>query len=184
MTKEEAIKLLEENIKTPNLIKHSLAVGAIMKALAENFGEDKEKWEICGILHDIDYEKTKEDPKKHSLIGAEMLNSLGVDKEIVEAVKTHNEAHGIEPQSLMAKALYVSDPLSGLIVAATLVLPSKKIKDLTVENVLNRFKEKAFARGANREIIAKCQDYLGLSLKEFVEIALGAMKEIEKDLGL
>lgn len=184
MRKEEALNLLKENIKTPNLVKHSLAVGAIMRGLAEKFQEDKEKWEICGLLHDIDYEKTKNDPKNHSLIGAEMLKNLGVDEEIVEAVKTHNEAHGIEPKSLMAKALYVADPLSGLIVAATLVLPSKKIKDLTVENVLNRFKEKSFARGANRDIIKKCEEYLKISLKDFIEIALKAMKEIGEELGL
>lgn len=184
MTKEEAINFLKENIQTQNLIKHSLAVGAIMRALAEKFGEDPEKWEICGFLHDIDYEKTKNNPEEHSLIGAKMLQEKGLDAEIVEAVKTHNEAHGIEPQSLMAKALYVCDPLSGLIVAATLVLPSKKLKDLTVQNVLNRFKEKAFARGANREIIKKCQDYLNLSLEEFVEIALKAMQEISEELEL
>jgi len=184
MTKEEAINLLKENIQTQNLIKHSLAVGAIMKALAERFGEDQEKWEICGLLHDIDYEKTKNEPEKHSLVGAQMLKEKGLDEEIVEAVKTHNEAHGIEPKSLMAKALYVSDPLSGLIVAATLVLPSKRIKDLKVQNVLNRFKEKSFARGANREIIKKCEEYLGLSLEEFIEIALKAMQGISEELGL
>lgn len=184
MTKEEAINLLKENIQTQNLIKHSLAVGAIMKALAERFGEDQEKWEICGLLHDIDYEKTKNEPEKHSLVGAQMLKEKGLDEEIVEAVKTHNEAHGIEPKSLMAKVLYVCDPLSGLIVAATLVLPSKKLKDLTAQNVLNRFKEKSFARGANREIIKKCEEYLGLSLEEFIEIALKAMQGISEELGL
>ena len=184
MKREEAIKLLKEYIQTPNLIKHSLAVGAIMKALAEKFGEDQEKWEICGLLHDIDYEKTKNEPEKHSLVGAQILKEKGLDEEIVEAVKTHNEAHGIEPKSLMAKALYVCDPLSGLIVAATLVLPSKKLKDLTVQNVLNRFKEKSFARGANREIIKKCEEYLSLSLEEFIEIALKAMQGISEELGL
>ncbi|MCD5396401.1 MAG: HDIG domain-containing protein [Candidatus Pacebacteria bacterium] len=184
MTKEEAVKILKENIQTKNLIKHSLAMGAIMKVLAEKFGEDKEKWELCGILHDIDYEKTKNELDKHSLVGAEMLKNLGLDEEIVEATKSHNEVHKIEPKTLMAKALYVCDPLSGLIVAATLVLPSKKIKDLTVQNVLNRFKEKAFARGANREIIKKCEEYLNLSLEEFVEIALKAMQRIAKDLEL
>ena len=184
MTRQEALKILKENIKTPNLIKHCLAVGAIMKALAKRFNQDENRWEICGILHDIDYEKTKNDIQQHSLIGAKMLESFGLDNEIVEAVKAHNEIHGIQPKSLMAKALYVADPLSGLIVAATLVLPSKKIKDLTVKNVLNRFKEKAFARGANREIIKKCEEYLGLSLEEFISIALKAMQNISEELGL
>jgi putative nucleotidyltransferase with HDIG domain len=184
MTEKEALKLIKEYISNQNLIKHSIAVGAIMRKLAEKFGKEKEKWEVCGILHDIDYEKTKDTPEKHSLVGAEILKNLNVEEKIVEAVRSHNEIHGIEPQSLMAKALYVSDPISGLIVASALVLPSKKLKDLTVQNVLNRFKEKSFARGVNREIIKKCQDYLRLSLEEFVEIALKAMQEIGEKLGL
>lgn len=182
--KEKISNLLKENIKNENLIKHSLAVGAAMKALANYFKEDEDKWEICGLLHDIDYEKTKNDPYSHSKLGAEMLKNLGFDKEIWEAVLTHNEAHGIKPQSKMAKALYCLDSLTGLIVASTLVLPSKKIKDLEIENILNRFKEKSFARGANREAIKKCEEYLGLSLKDFVKITLNAMKEIGNILGL
>jgi len=155
-----------------------------MRALAEYFDENQEKWGITGLLHDIDYEETKNEPVKHSIIGAEILEKLGIDKEIVEAVKTHNEIHEIEPQSRMAKAIYCVDPLTGLIVAATLVLPSKKIADLTVENVLNRFSEKGFAKGANREIIAKCHALLDLSLENFVKICLETMKKINEELGL
>ena len=135
-------------------------------------------------MHDIDYEKVKNDPSQHSLIGAKMLEDLGIDKDICQAVKVHNEAHGILPQTLLEKALFVTDPLTGLIVAATLVLPSKKIADLTVENVLNRFKEKAFARGANREIIKKSEELLNLKLEEFVKIGLEAMQGISNELGL
>lgn len=189
MKREQALNLLKENIKNQNLIKHCFAVEATMRDLAEYFKEDKEKWSLCGLLHDIDYEKVgwPENPSalsNHSKIGAEMLKNLGFDDDICQAVLTHNEAHGITPKTLMAKTLYCVDPLTGLIVAATLVLPSKKINDLKVENVLNRFKEKLFAKGANREIIAKCQDYLNLSLEKFVEIVLGAMQKISSDLGL
>jgi len=184
MAREEAIELLKKNIQNQNLIKHSLAVEAIMRALARHFGENEAKWGLTGLLHDIDYEKTKGDARQHSLVGAQILESLGVDKDICQAVKVHNEAHGIPPQTLMEKALFVTDPLTGLIVAATLVLPSKKLVDLTTENVLNRFKEKAFARGANREIIKKCETLLNLKLEEFVKIGLGAMQEIAKELGL
>jgi putative nucleotidyltransferase with HDIG domain len=184
MRREEAFNLVKQHISNQNLIKHSLAVEAIMRVLAEYFGENKEKWGLAGLLHDIDYEKTKADPTQHSLVGAEMLEDLGLDKEICQAIKVHNETHGILPQTLMEKALYVVDPLTGLIVAATLVLPSKKIADLTPENVLNRFKEKAFARGANREIIKKCQEYLNLSLENFVKIGLKAMQSISSELGL
>jgi len=184
MEREKLLNLLKENLKNQNLIKHSLAVEAGMKALARYFEEDEERWGIAGLLHDIDYEKTKGDPKLHSKVGSQILKEMGFDQEICDAVLTHNEAHGILPLTRMAKALFCLDPLTGLIVAATLVLPSKKLKDLKVENVLNRFKEKSFARGANREIIKKCEEYLGLPLEKFVEITLKAMQEISDQLGL
>ena len=184
MKREEALILLKQNLKNENLIKHCLSVESLMKDLARHFGEDEERWGIAGLLHDIDYEKVKDDLSQHSLVGAKMLSDLNIDEEICQAVKTHNEAHGIEPDSLMGKSLYVCDPLTGLIVASTLVLPSKKISDVTVQNILNRFKEKSFAKGANREIIGKCKDLLKLSLEEFIEISLGAMKKISDDLGL
>lgn len=184
MTRQQDWELLKQNLSNQNLIKHSLAVEAIMGELAKKFGEDEKKWKLAGLLHDIDYEKIKDNPKEHSLIGAKMLEDLGIDKDICQAVKAHNEAHGILPETLLEKALFVADPLTGLIVASALVLPSKKIADLTTENVLNRFKEKAFARGANREIIQKCDEYLNLPLAEFVEIGLKSMKDISSDLGL
>jgi len=184
MTREEGLNLLKENLQNQNLIKHSLAVEAVMRKLAKHFGENEEKWGLAGLFHDIDYEKTKDNPSQHSLVGAKMLEDLGIDKDICQAVKVHNEAHGILPETLMEKALYLVDPLTGLIVAATLVLPSKRLANLTAENVLNRFKEKAFARGVKREIIKKCEDYLNINLKDFLKIGLEAMKEISKDLGL
>jgi putative nucleotidyltransferase with HDIG domain len=184
MEREKIFNLLKENLKNPNLIKHSLAVEAGMRALARYFGENEEKWGIAGLLHDIDYEKTKGDPNLHSKVGSQILREMGFDQEICEAILTHNEAHGILPTTRMAKALFCLDPLTGLIVAATLVLPSKKLKDLKVENVLNRFKEKSFAKGANREIIKKCEEYLGLPLEKFVEITLKAMQGISDQLGL
>lgn len=184
MTRGEGFNLLKQNLQNQNLTKHCLAVEAIMRALARHFSEDEEKWGLTGLLHDIDYEKTKDNPSQHSLVGAKMLEDLGIDKDICQAVKVHNEAHGIPPKTLLEKALFVTDPLTGLIVAATLVLPSKKIADLTPENVLNRFKEKAFARGANREIIKKSEELLNLKLEEFVKIGLEAMQKIAGELGL
>lgn len=155
-----------------------------MRALARHFGENEEKWGLAGLLHDIDYEKVKNDLSQHSLVGAKMLEDLGVETDICKAVKCHNEAHGILPETPMEKSLFVSDPLTGLIVASALVLPSKKIADLTVENVLNRFGEKSFAKGANREIIGKCETLLGLKLEEFIGIGLKAMQSISDALGL
>jgi len=184
MEREKAISFLQENIKNKNLIKHSLAVEAAMIALARHFEQDKDKWGLCGLLHDIDYEKTKDNPAEHSKIGSEMLRNLDIDKDICDAVLTHNEIHGIKPQTLMARAVYCIDPLTGLIVAATLVLPSKKINDLSAESVLKRFKEPAFARGANREIIKQCETLLDTNLEKFVEITLEAMQGIAPELGL
>ena len=184
MNREEAFNLLRENLSNQNLIKHSLAVEAIMRALARHFNEDEEKWALAGLLHDIDYDKVKDDLFQHSLVGAQMLEKSGLDKDICQAVKVHNEAHGIAPETIMEKALFVTDPLTGLIVAAALVLPSKKLNDLTPENVLNRFKEKAFARGANREIIKKCEDLLNLKLEEFVKVGLEAIQKNSQELGL
>ncbi|MGC9066987.1 MAG: HDIG domain-containing metalloprotein [Minisyncoccia bacterium] len=184
MTREEALKILLEKIKTPNLIKHSLAVEAGMRELALYFKEDEKKWGIAGLLHDIDYEETKDDPLKHSLVGAEYLKSLGFDDDIVEAVKTHNDIHGLVPNTLMAKSLYCTDPLTGLIVATALVLPTKKLKDVTTANVLNRFKESGFAKGARREVIKQAETLLSLPLEKFIDIVLTGMKKIDHDLGL
>ncbi|MBI4101536.1 MAG: HDIG domain-containing protein [Candidatus Nealsonbacteria bacterium] len=184
MTRTEALGLLRENLSNQNLQKHCLALEAIMRALACHFNEDQEKWGLAGLLHDIDYEKVKNDLSQHSLTGAKMLEDFGVEADICQAVKTHNEAHGLPPETLMAKSLFVADPLTGLIVASALVLPSKKIADLTPENVLNRFGEKSFARGANREIIVKCENLLDLKLEEFVKIGLEAMQKISSELNL
>jgi putative nucleotidyltransferase with HDIG domain len=184
MGREEALKLLESKVGTVNLIKHSLAVEAAMKELAQHFAEDERKWALTGLLHDIDYEETKDKPEEHSLKGAQFLKDQGIDEDITEAIKTHNERHGLSPQSKMAKSLFCVDPLTGLIVAATLVLPSKKIQDLTVENVLNRFKEKGFAKGAKRGIIEQCELLLNLSLEQFVAIVLRGMQKISQELGL
>jgi len=184
MNREEAFQLLKENLKNQNLIKHSLAVEAAMKALAEHFSEDIGKWAVCGLLHDIDYELVKNEMNLHSKRGAEMLKGLGFSEEIYNAVLTHNEAHGIDPETLLAKALFCVDPLTGLIIASTLVLPSKKINELETGSVLKRFKEKAFARGADRGIIGKCQEYLNLSLEEFIGIVLKAMQGISNELNL
>lgn len=184
MQREQQLDLLKQNLKNKNLQKHCLAVEAAMMALAQHFEEDAGQWATIGLLHDIDYEKTAGDASLHSKQGSEMLEQAGFDEEICQAVLTHNEAHGVLPENKMAKALFCVDPLTGLIVAATLVLPSKKLADLKAESVLKRFKEPAFAKGANREIIAKCQDHLNLSLQGFVSIVLEAMQGISDELGL
>ncbi|MFH1582282.1 MAG: HDIG domain-containing metalloprotein [bacterium] len=184
MTREQALALLKQNLSNQNLIKHCLAVETVMLALAVYFKEDEAEWGLVGLLHDIDYEKTKDNPSQHSLIGAQILEETGLNKDICQAIRVHNEMHNLPLETLMDKALFVVDPLTGLIVAATLVLPSKKIADLTTESVLNRFSEKSFAKGANREIIKKCEELLNIKLEDFIDINLKAMQRISGDLGL
>jgi hypothetical protein len=184
ITREDALVWVNEEIKEPNLIKHCLAAEVAMKYLAIRFGEDENIWGLTGLLHDIDYETTKDNPAEHSLKGYQMLLDKGIENDIAEAVKTHNDDHGISPVTLMAKAIYCVDSLTGLIVATTLVLPSRKIQEVQADNVLRRFKEKGFARGVNRINILKCEELLKLSLQEFVEITLKAMQSISDELGL
>ncbi|MCL5961259.1 MAG: HDIG domain-containing protein [Chloroflexi bacterium] len=183
MNRDEALDLVKENVSNQNLLKHMLATEAIMRALARRLEEDEECWALAGLLHDVDYEDTKDDPLRHSLVGAQMLAERGLSPEIVYAVKVHNEAHGDPRKSVLDTALYSGEALTGLIIAAALVRPEKALSAVTVDSVMKRFGEKAFARGANREQIATCSE-LGLDLREFVEIGLSAMRCISADLGL
>ncbi len=183
MKREKALNLVEENIEQGNLVKHCIAVEAIMGRLAEYFDKDKKKWKLAGLLHDIDYEETKDDEERHSLLGAEMLEELGLDDDIVYAVKVHNGVHGLPRKSLMDKALYASDPLSGLIVASALIHPDKELEAVDTEFVMNRYEESSFAKGADREVIASCTE-MDLELEEFIGLALEGMKRFSDDLGL
>ncbi|NLI55938.1 HDIG domain-containing protein [bacterium] len=184
MNRDEAIELIKEKLNDNNLVYHSISVGAIMKGVAKYFGEDENRWELCGVLHDIDYSETKDDPNKHSLVGAEYLKNLGFDDEFTNAVASHNERHKIGRESLLAKALYASDPLSGLIVATALVMPDRKINSVKLSSVMKKFKTKEFARGADREQIKTCESELNIPLEKFIEIALESMKEIGEEIGL
>ena len=183
MERRRALEELKARLTNKNLVKHSLAVEAIMRDLAEYFKEDVDRWGLAGLMHDVDYDKTAKDPSKHSILGAEILENLEFDPSIVYAVKVHNGYHGLERRRKMDKALYSADPMSGLITACALILPSKKLEDVSVEFVIKRFNEKGFARGANREQIKECEE-LELTLEKFADISLGAMKKISGELGL
>ncbi len=184
MTRDEALKLVEEMIKSPNLRKHALAVEAIMKSLAKKFGEDEEEWGIVGLLHDADYELVEKDPKRHTLVTEEKLRPLGVSDRIINAIKAHHDGIKEGRDNNLEKAIYASDELSGLITAVTLVRPDRKLSSVTVESVMKKFPEKNFAAGAKREQILACEKELNIPLKEFVGIALSAMQNISDELGL
>jgi len=184
MNREQALKLLDEKLTNKNLVKHSLAVEAVMRALARHFGEDEEIWGMAGLLHDLDYEVTKDDWTKHGLIAEEWLKEYNLPKEIFEIGQDHNaEAWGREPKSKAGWAIYATDPLTGLITATALMNPEKKIANISTESVLKKFKNLKFAAGANREHIKACEN-TGLSLEDFINVSLKAMQSIDKDLGL
>ena len=181
MEREEALNLVKSKVKNKNLIKHMLAVEAIMRRLARHFEEDEELWGLTGILHDLDYDETVDDPEKHSLKTVQWLKDYNLDERILYAIKAHPRK--VEPQSKMDWSLFASDSLSGLIVAATLMHPTKKLENVDTGFVLNRFKEKRFAAGADRDAIRTCEG-LGLSLEEFISISLEAMTGVADELGL
>lgn len=184
ITREDALALLKRHIHNENLFKHCLASEAVMKALADRLGEDREKWGRAGLLHDLDVEEVQYDLSRHTLIAEKILREKGVDEEIILAVRMHNEvAHGIKRSERFHHALAAGETVTGLIIATALVYPDKKLASVKAKSIKKRMKEKAFAAGVNRETILECEK-LGLSLDEFAQISLEAMQGIAQDLGL
>lgn len=183
MNRAEALVAVQDKVKNQNLVKHMLATEAIMLALAARLGQNAEEWGLTGLLHDIDVELTAGDMNTHSKVGAEMVQQMGFSQAIAQAIRRHNEQHGEPRETLLDKALFCADPLTGLITAGALVRPDKKLASLTAESILKRFGEKRFAAGASREQIALCRE-IGLSLEEFIALGLAAMQGIATDLGL
>ncbi|RLF11552.1 MAG: phosphohydrolase [Thermoprotei archaeon] len=183
LSREDALSLVKARVRDERYVKHMLAVEAIMRKLAERLGGDPEPWGLAGLLHDLDFEETKEDPARHGLKAAQELEGK-VPSEVVEAIKAHNfENTGVEPRSPMAKALVAADAVSGLLVACALVMPHRKLEEVKVSTVERKFKSKDFARGVDRSRVAMCEQ-LGLSLSEFFELSLEALKEVAGELGL
>jgi putative nucleotidyltransferase with HDIG domain len=181
MTRQEAWDLVQSQVQNKNLQKHMLSTEACLRGLARKLGETEEQWGLAGLVHDVDYEETKNDTTRHGIVGAELLESRGVEPAVIHAVRAHVQSVPIE--SKLDRALFAADPITGLIVAAALMHPTKKLASLDAEFILRRYKEKKFAAGANREQIATCSE-LGLSLEEFTGICLASMQTIAPDLGL
>ena len=178
-----ALEMVNRNVRKRNVVYHMLAVEAVMRGVAGFFGDDVEKWALVGLLHDIDYEKTETTPEKHGLLSEEMLKGA-VSEETIRAIKTHNAAYtGVQPESRMEKALIASDAVSGLLVACALVMPSKKLVDVKIESVIKKFKDKDFARGADRTRIMVCEE-IGIPRDKFLEMALEGLKVSASQIGL
>jgi len=184
ITRDMALDLLREYCREETLIKHSLATEAVMRALAARIGYDPESWGIAGLLHDLDYDETKNDPARHTLRTEEILRQRGVEEEIIDAIKAHNaEALHMIREKPIHFAITSAESLTGLIVATTLVYSDKRIASVKPSSIVKRMKEKGFARGVRRDAIKECER-LGLSLEEFADLGLKAMQGIGDQLGL
>jgi putative nucleotidyltransferase with HDIG domain len=183
MDRSTALNIVREYVKNENLVRHMLAVEAAMRFYAEKFGEDQETWAITGLLHDFDWE-IHPSLEQHPLAGAEILRQRGVPEEIVRAVLSHADHTGIPRQTRMEKALYACDEITGLITAVALVRPSRSLSDLEASSVKKKWKDRAFAAGANREEIAKAAQEFGIELWEHVGNVILAMRTIAPELGL
>ncbi|RLA88755.1 MAG: hydrolase [Deltaproteobacteria bacterium] len=184
ISRDEAYHLLNEMVTQDNLKKHCLATEVIMRDLASKLGYDPDLWGIAGLLHDLDFEETKDDPQRHGLVTAKILEEKNVSKEIIDAIKAHNaEALGIERKNPIDFAITAAETITGMVVATTLVYPDKKIKSVKPKSILKRMKAKEFARRVNRDHIKLCEK-LGIPLAEFAELSLKAMSKIDKELGL
>jgi uncharacterized protein len=185
MDRDDALKLLHENLKDKNLLKHCYASEAVMRRLARETGEDEDLWGLTGLLHDLDLEITGADMSVHGGTAARILEENGAPSEMVEAVRMHN-AEGLdlgERDTVLQHSLAAAETLTGLIVAAALVRPDKQLAEVKVSSLRKRMKEKAFARGARREVIMECEP-AGIELDEFLGLALEAMQGISEELGL
>jgi len=181
MERQEALDLVFELVSEPNLCNHMLSTEAVMRALARRFEQDPDYWGLAGLVHDLDYDETINDFPRHGYVTSEILREKGVPEEILDAVVAH--AGHRERVTLLDKALYCADPITGLVVAAAMIRPEKKLEPVKLKSLKKRFKEKQFARGADRDQIRSCED-LGMELDEFLELSLEAMKGIADEIGL
>ncbi len=184
MTRDDALELLSSHVKADNLKKHCLATEAIMRELAIKLDEDSELWGNIGLLHDLDFEDTREHPEVHGRKTVEGLAPYGLPQEALDAVLRHNaEALGLKRETVLDHALTCAETITGLIVAAALVHPDKKIKSLNPASVRKRMKSKDFARSVNRDHVALCER-INIPLMDFIELSIRAMASISDELGL
>lgn len=181
-SRDQALQLLHQYIKSERMIAHSLASEAVMRALAIRLGRDADKWAISGLLHDLDSEVA--DDSQHGLETARILAEMGVDEDITDAIKMHNEmATGLERNTEFQHALSAGETITGLITATAMVYPDKKVGSVKPKSVVKRMKEKAFAASVNRESIRECEK-IGIPLDEFAALAVAAMAGIADEIGL
>ena len=182
ISRVESIAIVRRYVNNENLVKHMIAVGAIMRGLAIRFGEDENLWEAVGLLHDVDYEEVGQDWTKHGAVSAEIVKDLLPDDGLF-AIRAHNPQTGSLPKSRMDWSLYAADGLSGLIIAQGLMMPGRKIASVNASSLGKRMKDKSFARGVNRENILKCSE-IGLQLEEFFRLGIDSMAKVAIEINL
>ncbi len=182
-TRDRVVALLQARVDGEHLRRHMLATEAIMRALAVRLGDDPGLWGLAGLAHDLDSEETEHDFARHGLGAAEALRDLGAPEAAAHAVAAHNPGTGVEAAAPIDVALIAADQLSGLITAAALVRPEKDLAGVQAKSVRRRYREGAFARGVDRESIARCTE-LGIELDDFMALGLEAMQGIAPELGL
>jgi putative nucleotidyltransferase with HDIG domain len=188
VSRDDALALMHEYTQSDALRKHMLAVEAAMRAEARKYGEDEDLWGVVGILHDFDYERFPNDARsptaEHPSEGVRILEARGVSEAVRRAILGHASYTGVPRDTLMARALYGVDELCGFLVACALVRPSRSLTDLEVGSVKKKLKDKAFARGVNRDEVRQGAEELGVPLDEHLQFVIEALRPIERELGL
>jgi putative nucleotidyltransferase with HDIG domain len=187
-SREQALALVHEWTRSESLRKHMLAVEAAMRAYARRLGEDEARWGLTGLVHDFDYERfpnaDRAPDREHPAEGVRHLRALGYPDDVCEAVLGHGEYTGVPRTTPMARALFAVDELTGLITAAALIKPSRRVADVDVATVRKRMKDKAFARGVSRDDVVRGAAELGVPFDEHVSVVLVAMQDEAEALGL
>jgi putative nucleotidyltransferase with HDIG domain len=183
MNRDDALAIVREYVKNESLVRHMLSVEAAMRFYAAKFGEDEELWGVTGLLHDFDWE-IHPTLQEHPQAGAPILRERGVSEEIVLGILSHADHTGIPRQTVMEKCLYACDEITGLITAVALVRPSHSLYDLEAKSVKKKWKDRAFAAGANREEIERAAQEFGVDLWAHVGNVILAMRTIAPELGL
>ncbi len=183
MQRQQALEIVRTYVKNEALVRHMLSVEAVMRAYAENLDEDLDLWGLAGLLHDFDWE-IHPSAEEHPLAGLPLLKEAGVPEAVLEAIAGHADHTGIPRESLLAKALFASDEITGLITAVALVRPSRSLYDLEVSSVRKKWKDKAFAAGADRAVMTQGAQEFGVDLWQHVDFAIKAMRKVAKDLDL
>jgi putative nucleotidyltransferase with HDIG domain len=183
LTREHAWKVLTEHTTGDSLRKHALAVEAAVRGYARRFGEDEEVWGVVALLHDFDYEQYP-DLKDHPFKGADILRERGCPEFVIRAILSHGEHTNTPRLTRLEHTLFACDEMAGFITASALVRPSKSVSDLEASSVMKRMKDKAFARGVNRDDLRKGAEELGIPLEEHIANVIGFMRERADVLGL